>query len=101
MIASFDRPAVAAFYAITMLLLLFHIEHGIATTANDFGATGKRLRAAMAAIGGILSGVIVLGNLAIVICVATGVIPPVDLAVPNQAYDGTAHAAMAALSIIG
>lgn len=101
MIASFDRPAVAAFYAITMLLLLFHIEHGIATTANDFGATGKRLRAAMAAIGGILSGVIVLGNLAIVICVATGVIPPVDLAVPNQAYDGAAHAAMAALSIIG
>ncbi|WP_053961809.1 succinate dehydrogenase cytochrome b subunit [Lawsonella clevelandensis] len=101
MIASFDRPAVAAFYAITMLLLLIHIEHGIATTANDFGATGKRLRVVFSMIGGILSGVIVLGNLAIVICVATGVIQPVDLAVPNQAYDGTAHAAMAALSVIG
>lgn len=92
MIASFDRPAVAIFYAITVILLLVHIEHGVATTANDLGATGKRLRAVIAMVGGIIAGLVCVGNLAIVICVATGVISPLDLAVPNQGFDGMAQA---------
>lgn len=99
MISSFDRPGVATFYVITMLLLLIHIEHGVATTANDFGATGRRLRAAFSIIGGIIAGLIVLGNLVIVICVASGAIDHVDVAIPNQGYDGTAHAAMAAAAL--
>ncbi|HHY06961.1 MAG TPA: succinate dehydrogenase cytochrome b subunit [Corynebacteriales bacterium] len=100
MIASFDRPAVAVFYAITVILLFIHIEHGVATTANDFGATGQRLRAVLAVIGGIIAGLVCLGNLAIVICVSTGVISPIDLAVPNQGFDGMAQAALGYLGAL-
>lgn len=99
MITSFDRPVVAIFYAVTVILLFIHIEHGVATTANDLGVTGKRLRAIFAAIGGLIAAAVLLGNLAIVICVATGVIEPIPgLAVPNQGFDGNAaHAALSAL----
>ena len=46
MIASFERPTIAALYTATMVLLSLHVWHGVETAAQDLGAMGYRLRKA-------------------------------------------------------
>ncbi|GAB2513887.1 succinate dehydrogenase cytochrome b subunit [Microbacterium petrolearium] len=74
LVASFQRPLVAAFYAITMLVLSVHVFHGVWTAAHDLGATGKRLRQIALWVGGGLAVAICLGNVAIPLLVLGGVI---------------------------
>jgi succinate dehydrogenase / fumarate reductase cytochrome b subunit len=72
LVYSFDRPLVAGFYALTMLLLALHLSHGIWSLFNDFGATGNRLRSVGFIAAGIIALVVVLGNLSIPIAVQAG-----------------------------
>lgn len=72
LVASFSRPFVAAFYAITMLLLAVHIAHGVRTSAGDLGVTGVRARSVFAIVGGIAAVAVLLGNAAIPLAVQVG-----------------------------
>lgn len=74
LVASFQRPLVAAFYMLTMLVLTVHVAHGTWTAANDLGATGKRLRQVAAWVAGLVAVAICLGNISIPVMVLLGVI---------------------------
>jgi len=74
LVASFRRPAMACFYSLVMLLLAIHVAKGFTTMASDLGAMGRRWRATLALIGGLLAVAILLGNGAIPILVLTGVL---------------------------
>ena len=73
-VASFQRPAVAAFYILAIGTLTLHLAHGLWSVVNDLGATGRRLRATGAALAGGLGLLILLGNLVIPVAVLTGVV---------------------------
>ncbi|WP_237268337.1 succinate dehydrogenase [Tessaracoccus flavescens] len=74
LVASFQRPLMAWFYVAVMLLLSLHITKGFTTMAADLGVIGKRWRAAMVIVGGILAIAIMVGNAAISILVQVGVV---------------------------
>ncbi|GAA1705225.1 succinate dehydrogenase cytochrome b subunit [Propioniferax innocua] len=74
LVASFSRPWMAVFYVVIMLVVAFHIEHGVRTLMQDFGATGRRLRKIWAVVGGALALAVVLGNALIPVLVLVGVI---------------------------
>ncbi len=73
-VASFQRPAVAAFYILAIGTLTLHLAHGLWSVVNDLGATGRRLRATGAALAGGLGILILVGNLLIPVAVLTGVV---------------------------
>jgi succinate dehydrogenase / fumarate reductase cytochrome b subunit len=72
LVQSFERPAVAIFYGLTMLLLALHLSHGLWSVINDLGGTGKRLRAVWFIAAGLVALVVVIGNLSIPIAVQIG-----------------------------
>lgn len=72
LVASFERPAVALFYALTMLLIAVHLAHGLWSVVNDLGATGHRTRQVGLLLAGATALVIALGNLTIPIAVQVG-----------------------------
>lgn len=72
LVASFQRPLVALFYALAMLALAAHIAHGTWTAAHDLGVTGRRTRRAWFLAGGAIALAICLGNLSIPIMVMLG-----------------------------
>jgi len=72
LVASFDRPAVALFYTLTMLLIAIHLSHGLWSVVNDLGATGHRTRQVGLLLAGTIAVVIALGNMMIPIAVQVG-----------------------------
>ncbi len=74
LVASFSRPAMALFYALVMVVIGFHIQHGWRTLLQDFGATGQRFRLVWTFIGGLIALAVVLGNATIPLLVLAGVI---------------------------
>ena len=70
--ASFQRPAVALFYGLTMLLIAIHLAHGLWSVVNDLGATGHRTRQVGLLLAGALAVMIALGNMAIPLAVQLG-----------------------------
>jgi len=72
LVASFQRPAVALFYGLTMLLIAIHLAHGLWSVVNDLGATGHRTRQVGLLLAGALAVVIALGNMAIPLAVQLG-----------------------------
>lgn len=74
LIHSFQRPAVAIFYMLVLILLCLHIAHGVRTAVNDLGATGRRTGQIFAALGGLIAVAVLLGNISIPIAVLTGVL---------------------------
>ncbi|MBB1509408.1 succinate dehydrogenase [Tessaracoccus sp. MC1756] len=74
LVASFSRPWMAAFYTFTMVVIGAHIWHGWRALLQDWGVTGRRFRAAWAAVGAVLALAVVAGNAAIPVLVLAGVI---------------------------
>jgi len=72
LVASFERPAVALFYGLTMLLIAIHLAHGLWSVVNDLGATGHRTRQVGLLLAGVLAVVIALGNMTIPLAVQLG-----------------------------
>ena len=72
LVASLQRPAVAFFYALTMLLIAIHVSHGVWSIVNDLGATGERTRRVGLALAGIIAVVLAIGNMMIPIAVQLG-----------------------------
>ncbi len=74
LVASLERPAVAAFYIVAMLFLALHLAHGLWTAAHDLGATGPRLRRVALGASGALAIAIALGNIGIPLAVLLGLV---------------------------
>lgn len=74
LVASFQRPWMAIFYSVCMLIIAFHVEHGWRTILQDVGVTGRRFRTFWVVLGGLLALAIILGNATIPLLVLTGVI---------------------------
>jgi succinate dehydrogenase / fumarate reductase, cytochrome b subunit len=74
LVASFERPAVAAFYMLAMIILGAHLAHGLWTAVNDLGVMGQRVRQVATAAGGLLALAVMLGNLTIPVAVLTGLV---------------------------
>ncbi len=72
MLASFARPWAGGVYLATMLLLWSHLAHGLWTTVNDLGLTGRRARAVLAGVAGAVALVILAGNASLPIGVWMG-----------------------------
>lgn len=74
LVASFSRAWMALTYVAAMLVIAAHIWHGWRTLAQDFGATGRRLRVVWGSIGALIALAIVGGNALIPLLVLAGVI---------------------------
>lgn len=72
LVASFQRPAVALFYALTMLLIAIHLSHGVWSVVHDLGATGHRTRQVGLVLAGMIAIAIALGNMLIPVAVQVG-----------------------------
>lgn len=74
LVASFERPAVAIFYILCMIVLFLHLSHGIWTASSDLGITGHRWRQVMLWISYLLPAAVMIGNIAIPLAVMTGIV---------------------------
>lgn len=74
LVASLRRPAVAAFYMVTMLSLALHLAHGLWTATHDLGVTGPRLRRVALHTSGALAIAIMLANVSIPLAVLLGIL---------------------------
>lgn len=72
LVASFERPAMAIFYVLIMVLLAIHVVHGAFNVAVDFGSMGARLRSIFIWIGALAAIAILLGNASIPLAVQMG-----------------------------
>lgn len=72
LVASFQRPWMAIFYVVTMVIIGFHVAHGWRTLLQDWGA-GRRFRQAWTTLGALIAIAIVVGNALIPILVLAGV----------------------------
>ena len=74
LIASLSRPWMAIFYTVVMIIIGLHICQGVRNTINDFGGTGRRLRAVWTVIGLLIALAIVVCNGALPMLILAGVI---------------------------
>jgi succinate dehydrogenase / fumarate reductase cytochrome b subunit len=74
MVAGFRNPWVSAVYVFAQLLLFAHLSHGLQSTAQTLGLKGTKFAPFWTWAGYGLAGVIVAGNLAIVLAVWSGLI---------------------------
>ena len=74
LVASFSRPWMAVFYTVSMVVIGAHVWHGWRTLLQDWGVTGRRLRAAWATVGALAALAIIAGNAVIPLLVLAGVI---------------------------
>lgn len=72
LVGSFERPAMAIFYVLIMVLLAIHVAHGAFNMAVDFGSMGARLRSVFIWVGALAAIAILLGNASIPLAVQMG-----------------------------
>lgn len=71
-IASFQRPVVAAIYSLTLIALALHVTRGIRAVVSDLGGTGKRLQRTATIVAGAAAIAVLVGNISIPIAVQLG-----------------------------
>jgi len=72
LVHSFERPAVAIFYMVIMLLLALHLSHGIWSFINDLGGSAHRTRLVAKVVAYTVALAVVLGNMSLPIAVLAG-----------------------------
>jgi len=77
-ISGFSTPWISALYIVCQILLFLHLTHGIPSSLQTLGLVGRRFTPAARALGYGLATVVLLGNLAIIVAVWTGYLPPVS-----------------------
>lgn len=75
-VAGFRTPWVVAIYVIAQGLLFVHLSHGLQSVIQTLGLKGTRFAPAWVWLGYAVAGLILAGNLAIVVAVWTGVVGP-------------------------
>lgn len=75
LVASFQRPAVAIFYLLAMVILFLHLAHGLYAAVNNFGVTmTQKVRSWVVLLSGIFALIVMLGDMSILITVLTGLV---------------------------
>lgn len=74
LVSSFERPGVAIFYILCMIVLFLHLSHGIWTASSDLGITGHRWRQVILWISYLLPAVVMIGNISIPLMVMFNVV---------------------------
>jgi succinate dehydrogenase / fumarate reductase cytochrome b subunit len=77
-IAGFTTWWIVAVYLLAQVLLFAHLSHGIPSAFQTLGLKNRRFAAAIRWIGLAVAGVILVGNVAIVLAVWTGFVGPVE-----------------------
>lgn len=73
-ISGFQHPAVAAFYIIAMLLLCFHLYHGLWSMFQSVGISHPRYTPGLKRGAAIVAILIAIGNISIPLAVITGLL---------------------------
>jgi succinate dehydrogenase / fumarate reductase cytochrome b subunit len=74
MIASFSNIPITLFYVVSMLILAWHIRHGIFAATQTLGQTNKKRERAVNGIAYAISGLIGIGFVLVPLSVAFGLI---------------------------
>lgn len=74
LVASFERPGVAIFYILAMVILFMHLSHGIWLASSDLGITGHRWRQVMLWVSYLLPAIVMIGNISIPLAVMFGLV---------------------------
>ena len=77
LVASFERPGVAIFYILAMVILFLHLSHGIWVATSDLGITGHRTRQVALWIAYLLPAIVMIGNISIPLSVMLGFVDQV------------------------
>lgn len=85
LIASFERPGVAIFYILAMVILFLHLSHGIWTASSDLGITGHRTRQVVLWVSYLLPAIVMIGNISIPLAVMLGLVDQVPF-VPGAGH---------------
>ncbi|MDR2253352.1 MAG: succinate dehydrogenase cytochrome b subunit [Bifidobacteriaceae bacterium] len=72
LVHSFERLPVAIFYVVVMLVVAFHLSHGIWSIINDFGGTARRTRNVFLFLADVIALIVVIGNASIPLAVLAG-----------------------------
>ncbi|MDR1634119.1 MAG: succinate dehydrogenase cytochrome b subunit [Bifidobacteriaceae bacterium] len=72
LIHSFERAPVAIFYVVVMIVIAFHLSHGIWSIINDFGGTAHRTRMVFLFLADLIALIVVIGNASIPLAVLAG-----------------------------
>lgn len=79
LVASFERPAVAAFYVVANVLLGIHLFHGVWSMFQSLGANNPRFNAWRLRLAQGIAAVIVIGNVSFPLAVTFGALEPEPL----------------------
>jgi succinate dehydrogenase / fumarate reductase cytochrome b subunit len=72
LVHSFQRPTVAVFYVLVMVVVALHLSHGIWSLINDFGGTAHRTRNVFLFLADVVALIVVIGNASIPLAVLAG-----------------------------
>ncbi|MDR2454429.1 MAG: succinate dehydrogenase cytochrome b subunit [Bifidobacteriaceae bacterium] len=72
LVNSFERPHVAIFYVVAMVVVAIHLSHGIWSLINDFGGTAHRTRNVFLFLADVIALIVVVGNASIPLAVLAG-----------------------------
>jgi succinate dehydrogenase / fumarate reductase cytochrome b subunit len=72
LVHSFQRPEVAIFYVVVMVVIAFHLSHGLWSVINDFGGTAPRTRTVFLFLADLVALIVVIGNASIPLAVLAG-----------------------------
>lgn len=82
-VTGFRNPLLAILYIVAQLGLLVHLSHGIGSVFQTFGLNSPRLQKFWRMVSWGLAAFIALGNIAIVLAVLTGLVPPLEKVYTN------------------
>ena len=73
---AFHRPAIVAFYGLSILLLGLHLSHGVASALHTLGLNHPRYNPSIRFLGPLFATLIVLGFIAVPLAMLSGAIHP-------------------------
>lgn len=72
----FSTPWISVIYLLTQLVLFLHLTHGIQSSLQTLGLVGRRFTPAAKIAGYLIASIVLGGNVAIIVAIWTGWIPP-------------------------
>jgi succinate dehydrogenase / fumarate reductase cytochrome b subunit len=75
-VAGFRNPVISVFYLVCQVVLFVHLRHGIPSTFQTLGLKNARFRGPIDVLGLVVALTILAGNVAIVLAVWFGYVPP-------------------------
>jgi succinate dehydrogenase / fumarate reductase cytochrome b subunit len=77
-VAGFTNPLISGLYVVAQVALFIHLLHGIQSSFQTLGLKNRRFAATFKMLGLAIAVTILVGNLAIVIGVTSGIVPPLS-----------------------